>query len=76
MMLALPILALVVCFCLVVVTCHRQHARIVELETALALQVHAHLLGQKCEVCSKSLAEARRMADEAAEAALRTQEVL
>ena len=76
MIFVLPVLALVVCFCLVVMTCHRQHDRIVELETALQLQVLVQELGKDSNVCVESLSEARRTADEAAKAALETQEVL
>ena len=75
-MFALPVLALVVCFCLVVVMCHRQAARIVDLETALQLQVYAQHLGQQPDVHWESLRDARRTADEAARAALAKQEVL
>jgi hypothetical protein len=76
MMFALPVLALVVCFCLVVVTCHAQALRIVELETALQLQVYSQRLEQRRNAPPESLREAREAAEEAARVALEKQKVL
>ena len=76
MMLALPLMALVVVFCLAIRLCHQQAQRIVTLETTLQLQLYAQHLAGLADVRPDRLREARLAADDAAQAVLAGQQVL
>ena len=75
MSVVLPILVNAACVLVLLAIIVRRTKRIIDLETALALQVHAQRLGQEPDTHWESLREARRIADEAARAALAGQEV-